>query len=93
MTLLPVLKRKGIPLIGLTGATESPLAHECRYVLDVGVKEEACPLGLAPTSSTTAALVMGDALAMALLEARGSRRKISPFRTPAEGWAGSYSLK
>jgi len=71
MTLLPVLKRKGIPLIGLTGATESPLAHECRYVLDVGVKDEACPLGLAPTSSTTAALVMGDALAMALLEARG----------------------
>lgn len=71
MTLLPVLKRKGIPLIGLTGATDSPLAHECRYVLDVGVKEEACPLGLAPTSSTTAALVMGDALAMALLEARG----------------------
>lgn len=71
MALLPVLKRKGIPLIALTGATESPLAHECRYVLDVGVKEEACPLGLAPTSSTTAALVMGDALAMALLEARG----------------------
>jgi len=71
MTLLPVLKRKGIPLIALTGATESLLAHECRYVLDVGVKEEACPLGLAPTSSTTAALVMGDALAMALLEARG----------------------
>ena len=71
MTLLPALKRKGIPLIGLTGATESPLAHECRYVLDVGVKEEACPLGLAPTSSTTAALVMGDALAMALLGARG----------------------
>ena len=71
MTLLPVLKRKGIPLIGLTGAAESPLAHECRYVLDVGVKEEACPLGLAPTSSTTAALVMGDALAMALLGARG----------------------
>ena len=71
MTLLPVLKRKGIPLIALTGATKSPLAHECRYVLDVGVKEEACPLGLAPTSSTTAALVMGDALAMALLEARG----------------------
>ena len=71
MTLLPVLKRLGIPLIALTGATESPLAHECRYVLDVGVKEEACPLGLAPTSSTTAALVMGDALAMALLEARG----------------------
>ena len=71
INLLPVLKRKGIALIGLTGATESPLAHECRYVLDVGVKEEACPLGLAPTSSTTAALVMGDALAMALLEARG----------------------
>ena len=48
MTLLPVLKRKGIPLIGLTGATESPLAHECRYVLDVGVKEEAVRWGWHP---------------------------------------------
>lgn len=71
MRLLPVLKRKGIPLIGLTGVVDSPLASACAYVLDASVSEEACPLGLAPTSSTTAALVMGDALAMALLEARG----------------------
>ena len=87
LTLLPVLKRKGIPLIGLTGATESPLAHECRFVLDVGVKKEACPLGLAPTSSTTAALVMGDALAMALLEARGFTEEDFAISTPAEGLA------
>ena len=69
--LLPVLKRKGIPLIGLTGVMDSPLATACAYVLDASVSEEACPLGLAPTSSTTVALVLGDALAMALLEARG----------------------
>ena len=71
MSLLPLLKRKGIPLIGLTGKKKSPLAEACSSVLDVGVREEACPLGLAPTSSTTTALVMGDALAMALVEARG----------------------
>ena len=71
MSLLPLLKRKGIPLIGLTGKKKSPLAEACSCVLDVGVREEACPLGLAPTSSTTTALVMGDALAMALVEARG----------------------
>ena len=71
MSLLPVLKRKGVPLIGLTGTKESPLAEACDCILDVGVREEACPLGLAPTSSTTTALVMGDALAMALVEARG----------------------
>ena len=71
MRLLPVLKRKGIPLIGLTGVVDSPLASACANVLNASVNEEACPLGLAPTSSTTAALVLGDALAMALLEARG----------------------
>ena len=71
MSLLPLLKRKGIPLIGLTGKKKSPLAEACSCVLDVGVREEACPLGLAPTSSTTTTLVMGDALAMALVEARG----------------------
>ena len=84
INLLPVLKRKGIALIGLTGATESPLAHECRYVLDVGVKEEACPLGLAPTSSTTAALVMGMRWQWLFSKLGGSRRKISPFRTPGK---------
>lgn len=71
MRLLPVLKRKGIPMIGLSGVVDSPLASACAHVLNASVNEEACPLGLAPTSSTTAALVLGDALAMALLEARG----------------------
>ncbi len=71
MSLLPLLRRKGIPLIGLIGTKKSPLTEACNCTLDVGVREEACPLGLAPTSSTTTALVMGDALAMALVEARG----------------------
>lgn len=69
--LLPVLKRKGIPLIVLTGSPGSTLAKAATAVLDGSVSTEACPLGLAPTSSTTVALVIGDALAMALLEARG----------------------
>lgn len=72
--LLPVLKRKDIPLITLTGDQNSPLATSATINLDASVAEEACPLGLAPTSSTTAALVLGDALAMALLEARGFTR-------------------
>ncbi|MEZ5491354.1 MAG: KpsF/GutQ family sugar-phosphate isomerase [Gammaproteobacteria bacterium] len=71
ITLLPVLKRKGIPLISMTGKPESQLARAADVKLDARVSEEACPLGLAPTSSTTVALVLGDALAMALLEARG----------------------
>ena len=74
-TLLPILKRKNIPLISLTGDTESELATVADARLDASVAEEACPLGLAPTSSTTAALVLGDALAMALLEARGFTRE------------------
>jgi arabinose-5-phosphate isomerase len=74
LSLLPVLKRKGIPLISLTGDKQSELALAASANLDARVSEEACPLGLAPTSSTTAALVLGDALAMALLEARGFTR-------------------
>jgi len=74
LSLLPVLKRKGIPLISLTGDKHSELAKAASANLDARVAEEACPLGLAPTSSTTAALVLGDALAMALLEARGFTR-------------------
>ncbi|MCI5107811.1 MAG: KpsF/GutQ family sugar-phosphate isomerase [Pseudomonadales bacterium] len=70
-SLLPALKRKDIPLISMTGDSNSVLAQASDTVLDISVSEEACPLGLAPTSSTTATLVMGDALAMALLEARG----------------------
>lgn len=72
--LLPMLKRKNIPLISITGEKKSELARAATVNIDGNVKEEACPLGLAPTSSTTAALVLGDALAMALLEARGFTR-------------------
>lgn len=73
-TLLPVLKRKGIKLITLTGNTSSELALAADANIDASVNEEACPLGLAPTSSTTVTLILGDALAMALLEARGFTR-------------------
>lgn len=71
VALLPHIKRLGIPLIALTGKPHSSLAKTATIHLDVSVEKEACPLGLAPTSSTTAALVMGDALAMALLDKRG----------------------
>lgn len=69
--LLPALKRLGLPLIALTGKPQSTLAMTATVHIDVSVAQEACPLGLAPTCSTTVALVMGDALAIALLEARG----------------------
>jgi len=69
--LLPLLKRLGIPLIALTGKPHSTIARVADVNLDVSVSKEACPLGLAPTSSTTASLAMGDALAVAVLEARG----------------------
>jgi len=70
-TILPLIKRLAVPLLTLTGNKNSTLAQAATVNLDVSVEKEACPLGLAPTSSTTAALVMGDALAIALLEARG----------------------
>jgi arabinose-5-phosphate isomerase len=69
--ILPLIKRLGVPLISMTGNPHSTLATEADVNLDVSVAKEACPLGLAPTASTTAALAMGDALAVALLEARG----------------------
>jgi arabinose-5-phosphate isomerase len=69
--LLPHLKRLGVPLIALTGHADSTVGTIATVALDVGVADEACPLNLAPTASTTAALAMGDALAVALLEARG----------------------
>jgi arabinose-5-phosphate isomerase len=71
ITLLPLLKRLPVPLIALTGNKNSTLAEMADINLDVSVEKEACPLGLAPTSSTTASLAMGDALAIAVLEARG----------------------
>jgi arabinose-5-phosphate isomerase len=73
LAVLPAIKRLGVSLILLTGGTDSTLAGQADVVLDVGVSEEACPMNLAPTSSTTAALAMGDALAMALLDLRGVR--------------------
>jgi arabinose-5-phosphate isomerase len=71
LALLPAIKRLGIPLVLLTGTPGSTLARQADVVVDVGVAEEACPMNLAPTSSTTAAIAMGDALAMALLDQRG----------------------
>jgi arabinose-5-phosphate isomerase len=73
LAILPPLKRLGVPIVLLTGNPTSTLARQCEVVLDVSVAEEACPMNLAPTSSTTAALAAGDALAMALLELRGLR--------------------
>ena len=71
LTILPIIKRLGVPMISMTGNPASSLASEAEVNLDISVEKEACPLGLAPTSSTTATLVMGDALAIALLESRG----------------------
>jgi arabinose-5-phosphate isomerase len=71
LAVLPAIKRLGLPLLLLTGDPASTLARQADVVLNVGVAEEACPMNLAPTSSTTAALAMGDALAMALLDVRG----------------------
>jgi arabinose-5-phosphate isomerase len=71
VTLLPQIKRLGVPLIALLGRTDSTLAQSADVILDASVEQEACPLNLAPTASTTAALALGDALAVALLEARG----------------------
>jgi len=69
--LIPMLKRIGVTIIGMLGEINSKIARECDIVLNVSVKEEACPHDLAPTASTTVSLVMGDALAIALLEMRG----------------------
>lgn len=71
VSILPVLKRQGVPLIAMTGGMSSALAMHADVVLDSSVEKEACPLNLAPTASTTAQLALGDALAVALLDARG----------------------
>jgi arabinose-5-phosphate isomerase len=73
LAIVPAVKRLSLPVVLLTGRPDSALARVCDVVIDVGVPQEACPMNLAPTSSTTAALAMGDALAMALLELRGLR--------------------
>ena len=71
LTIVPVIKRLGMPLVALTGSAHSTLARAATVHLEIGVPAEACPLNLAPTASTTAALAVGDALAVALLKARG----------------------
>ena len=81
-TILPLIKRMGAPLISMTGNPESTLATQSNIHLDISIKEEACPLGLAPTSSTTATLVIGDALAVALLESKGFSEKDFAFSHP-----------
>ena len=71
LAILPIIKRMGVALIAMTGRPNSTLARNADIHLDASVEQEACPLGLAPTASTTAALALGDALAVTLLEARG----------------------
>jgi arabinose-5-phosphate isomerase len=94
LAILPPLKRLGVPIVLLTGSPTSSLARQCEVVLDVSVPEEACPMNLAPTSSTTAALAMGDALAMALLELRGLRPEDYAALHPrgALGWRALFRV-
>jgi arabinose-5-phosphate isomerase len=94
LAVLPTIKRLGIPLILLTGTPNSTLARQADVILDVGVSEEACPMNLAPTSSTTAALAMGDALAMALLEVRGLKPEDYAALHPrgALGWKSLFRV-
>lgn len=88
--LIPVLKRLHVPLICITGRPESSMARAADVHLCVKVPKEACPLGLAPTSSTTATLVMGDALAVALLKRAALPPRISLCRILAARWDVSY---
>ncbi|MGH7452497.1 MAG: KpsF/GutQ family sugar-phosphate isomerase, partial [bacterium] len=82
-TLVPILKRLETPIIAMTGNQHSPLAERADVVLDISVKKEACPHDLAPTASTTAALAMGDALAVALVEKRHFSREDFALRHPS----------
>lgn len=94
LAILPLLKRLGVPIVLFTGNPGSALARQCEVVLDVGVPEEACPMNLAPTSSTTAALAAGDALALALLELRGLRPEDYAALHPrgALGWRSLFKV-
>lgn len=93
VTLLPLIKRLGITLISMTGNPDSVLAKAAAANLDARVEQEACPLNLAPTSSTTAALVLGDALAIALLEARGFTAEDFAFSHPGGALGRRLLLK
>jgi len=93
ITLLPLLKRMGVPLITMTGNANSVLAQAADVNLDTSVREEACPLDMAPTSSTTVCLVAGDAIAMALLEARGFTAEDFAFSHPGGALGRKLLLK
>ncbi len=93
VTLLPLIKRLGIRLISMTGNPNSPLAKAAEVNLDAQVSQEACPLNLAPTSSTTVSLVLGDALAIALLEARGFTAEDFAFSHPGGALGRRLLLK
>ncbi|SDR72133.1 KpsF/GutQ family sugar-phosphate isomerase [Pseudomonas oryzae] len=93
VTLLPLIKRLGITLISMTGNPDSPLAKAAAVNLDASVAQEACPLNLAPTSSTTVSLVLGDALAIALLEARGFTAEDFAFSHPGGALGRRLLLK
>lgn len=93
ITLLPLLKRMAVPLITMTGVADSLLAQSADVNLDTSVSEEACPLDLAPTSSTTVCLVAGDALAIALLEARGFSAEDFAFSHPGGALGRRLLLK
>lgn len=93
LQLIPMFKRIDVTIIGMLGELNSKLAKECDLILNVSVKEEACPLDLAPTASTTAALVMGDALAIALLEMRGFTAEDFAMLHPGGSLGKRLSLK
>ncbi|GAB3094182.1 KpsF/GutQ family sugar-phosphate isomerase [Aestuariicella hydrocarbonica] len=93
VALLPMLKRMGIPLIGMAGKADSPLAQAANVNLDISIESEACPLDLAPTTSTTVTLAMGDALAIALLEARGFTAEDFAFSHPGGALGRKLLLK
>ncbi|NQZ33182.1 MAG: KpsF/GutQ family sugar-phosphate isomerase [Oceanospirillaceae bacterium] len=92
-TILPLIKRMGITLISLTSKPDSTLAKYATYNLDTGVTKEACPLNLAPTSSTTAQLALGDALALAILEAKGFNADDFAFSHPGGNLGRKLLLK
>ena len=87
--IVPLVKRLGAPLVAMTGQPRSTLARHADVVLDSGVEKEACPLNLAPTASTTAQLALGDALAVALLDARGFKAEDFARSHPGAHWAAA----
>lgn len=93
VTLIPLIKRLGIPLVSMTGDADSVLAQAACANLDISVSSEACPLNLAPTTSTTVTLVMGDALAIALLESRGFTAEDFAFSHPGGALGRKLLLK